>query len=377
MRMRAAWALPAGLLLAFLLLAASGAGAGLQGSRTAAASAPSFSRLQRKSLALDFIVPSLFRTYLRELLLEPSAAPFKARCRLVLDCPPLLLAAGPWLPRSPSAAEPSGKGGGGGGGAARAPSKVLKGPAARKLRRAKQLVLEVGEGKLRQGCQGEPGAQLEFGLSEEFSWWLRSGEGRLRIRLMPERKASFQGREGRLSAAIRASQPRLAFQVAAPGLSIPESPTNIPPHSLDFSVWNLSWVMKDSSPSFVPRGRHFFDCNFESPCDLEYFPPMRETHNRSWHRVSADELSQIHLLDGPERDYSDDSTKGSFLYLNTTESMKFLILSPWLKSSSEDCTVQVAVYRYFQQSGEYVVQVLYANESRIKIPLISSREKHG
>uniref|UniRef100_A0A803TBU8 Tyrosine-protein kinase receptor n=1 Tax=Anolis carolinensis TaxID=28377 RepID=A0A803TBU8_ANOCA len=117
-----------------------------------------------------------------------------------------------------------------------------------------------------------------------------------------------------------------------------------------------------------------FDCNFESPCDLEYFPPMREG---SWHRVSADELSQLHLLDGPDRDHSEDSTKGSFLYLNTSENMNFLILSPWLKSSSEDCTVQVAVYRYFQQSGEYVIQILHANESRIKIPLISSREKHG
>ncbi|KAJ7340988.1 hypothetical protein JRQ81_004370, partial [Phrynocephalus forsythii] len=40
------------------------------------------------------------------------------------------------------------------------------------------------------------------------------------------------------------------------GLSIPESPTNVPPRSLDFSTWNLSWVMKDSTPLFTPRGRH-------------------------------------------------------------------------------------------------------------------------
>ncbi|XP_061480956.1 ALK tyrosine kinase receptor isoform X4 [Rhineura floridana] len=104
---------------------------------------------------------------------------------------------------------------------------------------------------------------------------------------------------------------------------------------------------------------------------------MREGHNRSWHRVRADEFSRLHLLDGPDKDYSEDSTEGSFLYLSTSESMNVFILSPWLKSSSEDCTVQMAVYRYFQQSGEYVAQVIHANGSRVKIPMIPSREKFG
>uniref|UniRef100_A0A670HUD7 Tyrosine-protein kinase receptor n=1 Tax=Podarcis muralis TaxID=64176 RepID=A0A670HUD7_PODMU len=368
---------------AFLSPPASGwargrAGSSPPGSRPPQRDAPSFSRQQRKSLAMDFIVPSLFRTYLRELVLgggEPLGG-FKARCSLVLACQPLLRAVSSWLPRSGSAA-PAGR--------ARAPSKVLKGGSVRKLRRAKQLVLEVGEANLREDCAWHPAGegaqaearQIEFTLTEEFSWWIRSGEGRLRIRLMPERKASFQGREGSLSAAIRASQPRLFLQMATRGVNIPESPTNIPPRSLDFTAWNLSWVMRDSYPSFVPRGRHFFDCNFESHCDLEYSPPMKEGHNRSWHRVSADEFSRLHLLDGPERDYSENSAQGSFLYLSTSESMNFLILSPWLKSTSEDCTVQVAVYRYFQQSGEYVAQVIHADESHNKIPLIPSREKHG
>nr|XP_020648754.1 ALK tyrosine kinase receptor [Pogona vitticeps] len=345
--------------------------------------APSFSRLQRKSLAMDFIVPSLFRTYLRELVLGggggdgggPLAA-FKARCSLVLNCPPLLSAASAWLPRS-GAAEPAGR--------ARAPSRVLKAGSVRKLRRAKQLVLEVGEANLRNDCARRPAeegaqaeaSQLEFILTEEFSWWIRSGEGRLRIRVMPERRASFQGREGSLSTAIRASKPRLLFQMAQKDHSSLESPTNVPPRSLEFSTWNLSWVMKDSTPLFIPRGRHFFDCDFESPCDLEYSPSVKEGHNRSWQRLRADDLSQLLILEGPDRDYSEDSTKGSFLYLNTSENMNFVILSPWLKSNSEDCTVQVAIYRYLQQSGEYAVEVLHADESRVKIPLIPSREKHG
>ncbi|XP_060101375.1 ALK tyrosine kinase receptor isoform X1 [Heteronotia binoei] len=135
--------------------------------------------------------------------------------------------------------------------------------------------------------------------------------------------------------------------------------------------------MKDSSSSFIPRGRHFFNCNFELPCDLEYSPPLRGDHNQTWHRVSADELSQLHFSDGPERDYSEESTEGSFLYLRTSESMNFLILSPWLRSNSEECTVQVAVYRYPQQSGVYIAQVLQVNESSMKIPLTPSREKYG
>ncbi|XP_025036773.2 ALK tyrosine kinase receptor isoform X3 [Pelodiscus sinensis] len=341
---------------------------------------PSFSRLQRKSLAVDFIVPSLFRTYLRELLLDGREAGdrLRARCSLVLECSPLLRAANPWLPGVGSPRPPA---------RARNLSKVLKGGSVRKLRRAKQLVLEVGEGSLREGCAWDPAraageeaepttGELEFNLTEQFSWWIRSGEGRLRIRLMPERKAAFLGRESSLSAAIRAAQPRLLFQISWRGLSSLESPTNIPSLPSDFSVWNLTWIMKDSSPFFPHRGQHAFDCNFELPCELEYSPPLRdkENPNRTWHRVSADELN---LLDGPERDHSEDSPRGSFLFLNTSESMSPIILSPWLRSSSEQCTIQVSVYRHFQQSGDYIARLLPADESSSEILMAPSQEKNG
>lgn len=165
---------------------------------------PGLSRLQRRSLAVDFVVPSLFRTYVRELVLGPPGRA-AARCRLRLDCAPLLRAARGGLPRTAPPALPGG------------PS-----AAGRRLRRAKQLVLEVGEGSLRDGCAGEPppgsgGAHLEFNLTELFAWWLRAGDGRLRVRLMPERRGTLPGSERGLSAAIRAARPRLLFHVSAAG----------------------------------------------------------------------------------------------------------------------------------------------------------------
>ncbi|GAB5569934.1 ALK tyrosine kinase receptor isoform X3 [Prionailurus iriomotensis] len=178
----------------------------------------SYSRLQRKSLAVDFVVPSLFRVYARDLLLppssflEPRARRPEARGSLALDCAPLLRLVGQppgvsWTEGSSSPAPAQ----------ARTLTRVLKGGSVRKLRRAKQLVLELGEEAILEGCVGPPeeviAGLLQFNLSELFSWWIHHGEGRLRIRLMPEKKASEVGREGRLSAAIRASQPRLLFQI--------------------------------------------------------------------------------------------------------------------------------------------------------------------
>lgn len=153
---------------------------------------------------MDFVVPSLFRTYVRELVLGPPGRA-AARCRLRLDCAPLLRAARGALPRAEPPAAPAG------------PS-----AAGRRLRRAKQLVLEVGEGTVRDGCAREPppgsgGAHLEFNLTELFAWWLRAGDGRLRVRLMPERRGALPGSERGLSAAIRAARPRLLFHVSAAG----------------------------------------------------------------------------------------------------------------------------------------------------------------
>ncbi|XP_031455376.1 ALK tyrosine kinase receptor [Phasianus colchicus] len=135
--------------------------------------------------------------------------------------------------------------------------------------------------------------------------------------------------------------------------------------------------MRDTSPFFSHRGRHIFDCNFESPCELEYSLSSKdqESPNKAWLRVSAEDILQLNILDGPERDHSENTPKGYFLFLNASESP--VILSPWLRSSSDQCVVQVAVYKFFQQSGEYIVRILPIDESSSEILTEQNPEKRG
>ncbi|XP_025723775.1 ALK tyrosine kinase receptor [Callorhinus ursinus] len=391
-----------GLLLPLLSVAASGSGTGTEtgtgtGTGTgqlvgSAAVGPalqpreplSYSRLQRKSLAVDFVVPSLFRVYARDLLLppssssEPRARQTEARGSLALDCAPLLRLVGPppgvsWTESfsSPAPAQ------------ARTLTRVLKGGSVRKLRRAKQLVLELGEEAILEGCVGPPeeatAGLLQFNLSELFSWWIHHGEGRLRIRLMPEKKASEVGREGRLSAAIRASQPLLLFQILGTGHSSLESPTSLPSPPSDAFAWNLTWIMKDSFPFLSHRSRYGLECSFDFPCELEYSPPLHELGNQSWswRRVPSEEASQMDLLDGPETEHSKEMPRGSFLLLNTSANSKHTILSPWMRSSSEHCRLAVSVHRHLQPSGRYVAQLLPHNEPGREILLVPTPGKHG
>nr|KAF6307558.1 ALK receptor tyrosine kinase [Myotis myotis] len=341
----------------------------------------SYSRLQRKSLAVDFVVPSLFRVYARELLLpppspsQPKASRLEAHSSLALDCAPLLRLVGPPPGvRTAGASSPA---------PARTLSRVLKGGSVRKLRRAKQLVLELGEEAILEGCVGPPeeatAGLLQFNLSELFSWWIRHGEGRLRIRLMPEKKASEVGREGKLSAAIRASQPRLLFQIFRMGHSSLESPTDLPSPVPDSFAWNLTWIMKDSFPFLSHRSRYGLECSFDFPCELEYSPPLHDLGNQSWswRRVPSEEASQMDLLDGPEAEHSKEMPRGSFLLLNTSANSKHTILSPWMRSSSEHCRLAVSVHRHLQPSGRYVAQLLPHNEAGREILLVPTPGKHG
>ncbi|KAK2092263.1 hypothetical protein P7K49_028791 [Saguinus oedipus] len=68
---------------------------------------------------------------------------------------------------------------------------------------------------------------------------------------------------------------------------------------------------------------------------------------------------------------------GSFLLLNTSADSKHTILSPWMRSSSEHCTLAVSVHRHLQPSGRYVAQLLPHNEAAREILLMPTPGKHG
>ncbi|OCT77512.1 hypothetical protein XELAEV_18028604mg [Xenopus laevis] len=349
---------------------------------------PGFTRMKRKNLAVDFVIPAAFRNSLRDLLgLFPAGAVntnFQASSSLAMDCWPLVGSLdhpGRILVDLKREQKP-------------APlSKVLKSGFLKSLRRSKQLLLEVGEEMIREGCglslgseitkegtndrfeeQEDPRSlvlkrKLEFDLAELFSWWLKSKEGRLRIRLMPQRSAFFPGREDILSAALRASQPRLTFQILRKGYNFAKVSTSNP---LNIYTWNISWTMKEAFPSAGPRARHDFDCNFESPCDLEYLPTLGA---KSWRITTSEELLQRYSLSGPPGDYSENSTTGHFLYLNGSTTQSQVLRSPWLKSSSRNCLVEVAVYT--QKNGRYIGRVQPVNRTSYEVLFTPRQKKAG
>ncbi|XP_045142953.1 ALK tyrosine kinase receptor [Echinops telfairi] len=163
------------------------------------------------------------------------------------------------------------------------------------------------------------------------------------------------------------------------GPSSLESPTSLPLPPPDSFAWNLTWVMKDSFPFLSHRSRYGLECSFDFPCELEYSPPLHDprNHSWSWRRVPSEEASRLDLLNGPEAERSKEMPRGSFLLLNTSANSKHTILSPWMRSSSEHCTLAVSVHRHLQPSGRYVAQLLPHNEAGREILLVPSPGKHG
>uniref|UniRef100_G1SEQ3 Tyrosine-protein kinase receptor n=1 Tax=Oryctolagus cuniculus TaxID=9986 RepID=G1SEQ3_RABIT len=164
-----------------------------------------------------------------------------------------------------------------------------------------------------------------------------------------------------------------------PGPSSLESPTNRPSPPPDYFSWNLTWIMKDSFPFLSHRSRYGLECSFDFPCELEYSPPLHDLRNQSWswRRVPSEEASQMDFLDGPEAERSKERPRGSFLLLNTSADSKHTILSPWMRSSSEHCTLAVSVHRHLQPSGRYVAQLLPHNKTGREILLVPTPGKHG
>ncbi|XP_043409274.1 ALK tyrosine kinase receptor-like [Prionailurus bengalensis] len=172
---------------------------------------------------------------------------------------------------------------------------------------------------------------------------------------------------------------RSVLESGIAGHSSSESPTNLPSPPPDPFVWNLTWIMKDSFPFLSHRSRYGLECSFDFPCELEYSPPLHDLRNQSWswRRVPSEEASQMDLLDGPETEHSKEMPRGSFLLLNTSANSKHTILSPWMRSSSEHCSLAVSVHRHLQPSGRYVAQLLLHNEAGREILLVPTPGKHG
>lgn len=197
------------------------------------------SRSKRKTLAVDFAVPSLLRYYLAEFIKRPLngdcqtfSGCYTVRANLKMHCIPLQKTISTFMePKSAADSELRNASVDG-----QLPffykrplSKVLKLGLTKASRKSNQVVVEIGEDLVRTGCGGlsvyeeAPVFTLEMDLTTILEWWLGAEGGRLRVRLMPEKKAQVPGIEDRYTAAIRAADPRLFLQIFSRGESLPPS----------------------------------------------------------------------------------------------------------------------------------------------------------
>ncbi|MEQ2174192.1 hypothetical protein GOODEAATRI_005342 [Goodea atripinnis] len=187
------------------------------------------SRNKRRTLAVDFAVPSLLRYYLAEFIKRPLngdcqsfSGCYTVRANLKMHCIPLQKTVATFV-EPKSTGEPRNRSADG-----QLPffnkrplSKVLNLGLTKANRKSNQVVVEIGEDLVKNGCGGlavyeeDPVLLLEVDLREILEWWLGADGGRLRVRLMPEKKAQVPGIEDRYTAAIRAADPRLYLQISS------------------------------------------------------------------------------------------------------------------------------------------------------------------
>lgn len=190
------------------------------------------SRLKRRSLAVDFAVPSLLRNYLSAFIQRPLGGDCRtlrgchaARANLRMRCVPLQKIISTFADApAPRNASPDGQ----------LPFFAQR-PAAKVLKwgstESYQVAVEIGEDVVRTGCGGlsvheeAPVLTLDVDLTAVLEWWLGAGGPRLRVRLMPEKKSQVAAVEDRYAAAIRAADPRLFFQIFPRG----ECPLSLSP----------------------------------------------------------------------------------------------------------------------------------------------------
>ncbi|XP_046711576.1 ALK tyrosine kinase receptor isoform X2 [Silurus meridionalis] len=260
------------------------------------------SRIKRKTLSVDFAVPSLLRHYMAMFIKRPlngncptHAGCYTVRANLRMRCAPLQKTIASLL-GAKLEEKVHGEG-------------VLSLGLSSASRKYNQVVVEVGETMVSTGCGGlevredAPVPFLEMDLTHVLEWWLGAEGGRLRVRLMPERKAQVPGKEERYSTAIRASDARLFLQIAS---SRPAQARNTGNPEASPRYWNFSWIAED-------------------------------------------------VLGFPE-DAS--ASSGRFVLVNGSAVGGPWVLSPWLRSIHRPCGLDVTVFLHPRQKGRYKVWLI-------------------
>ncbi|XP_047467346.1 ALK tyrosine kinase receptor isoform X2 [Mugil cephalus] len=331
------------------------------------------SRNKRKTLAVDFAVPSLLRYYLAEFIKRPLngdcqsfSGCYTVRANLKMHCIPLQKTISTFV--DPKSATDSALRNTSTDGQLpffykRPLSKVLKLGLTKASRKSNQVVVEIGEDIVRTGCGGlsvyeeAPVLTLEMDLTTILEWWLGAEGGRLRVRLMPEKKAQVPGIEDRYTAAIRASDPRLYLQISSRG----EPSDGWTSAGIPRGYWSFSWVAEDdlSFPNdTMPMSDH--QCSATSrKCDqhLDSIPEF------TWSIVAAGDLREekkdkTEKKAGSPQGWEEGKNEGQFLWVNSSAFGGPWVLSPWLWGGQGPCSLDMAVFLHPRRSGQYTIWLI-------------------
>ncbi|XP_024863789.1 ALK tyrosine kinase receptor isoform X2 [Kryptolebias marmoratus] len=318
------------------------------------------SRNKRKTLAVDFAVPSLLRYYLAEFIKRPLNGDCQtfSRCytvqaNLKMHCIPLQKTISTFVePKSSTDLRNRSSEGQLPFFYKRPLSKVLNLGLTKASRKSNQVVVEIGEDLVKTGCGGltvyeeDPVLLLEMDLTTILEWWLGAEGGRLRVRLMPEKKAQVPGIEDRYTAAIRAADPRLYLHISSRGESLDGKNAAGSPRG----YWSFSWVA-ENDPNFpnstvsksdrqCPGNRRTCDQQFEDVPDF------------NWRIVATGDgqkEGKIVKNAGSPQGWEE----GQFFWVNSSAFGGPWVLSPWLWGGQDLCGLGMAVFLHPEQSGQY------------------------
>ncbi|KAM6973436.1 ALK tyrosine kinase receptor [Aplochiton taeniatus] len=342
------------------------------------------SRFKRKSLAVDFAVPSLLRYYLTEFIKRPLNGDcltfngcYTVHASLKMHCIPLQKTISTFLDPKSAAIDSTDKGNISTAGQLpyrykRPLSKVLNLGLTKASRKSNQVVVEIGEDMVRMGCGGlsvyeeTPIFTLELDLTAILEWWLGAEGGRLRVRLIPEKKAQVPGIEDKYAAAIRASDPHLFLQIASRGEPLAgRTAAGIPK-----GYWNFSWVAQDEL-SFPKDGVPSSD--FRCPgnaksCDRR----QGNTPEFTWTVVAAGDPweegnEKAEKKGGSPQGWEEGKNEGQFLWVNGSTFGGPWVLSPWLWGGRGPCGLDMAVFLHPMQSGHYTVWLVERDKAPVAL----------